>query len=174
MVLQVGNNSFSNIGRMFGQLSASEAYGGRKAASIGAGDDEAAPIDRVSLSSQAPRPLPARLLEEAVDAGRSLAAAGRMRPEKMERLREDRILAAVSVLAAIGLDDMHGLPRISWPGGLPAPTGEEMETARRRLAQRLTEVELAADPAAAQRDRAELWRRSAKLDLSSLNVGGAV
>ncbi|MDR3078272.1 MAG: hypothetical protein LBV15_05880 [Planctomycetota bacterium] len=173
MVLQVGNNSYSNIGRMFGQLNAPEAYDARKAAVAPVGEDGAEAVDRVSLSPLAPRPLPARLLEEAVDAGRTLASGGKIRPEKVERMREDRIFAAVSALAAIGLDDVQGLPKISWPGGLPAPSGEEMEAARRRLAQRLAGVEQAEDPAAAQRERAELWRKAVKWNLAGLTIGNA-
>jgi hypothetical protein len=169
MSVQVGSNGFSNIGRMFGRLNAPGLYGMQKSAAAGVIDDGAESVDRVSLSSQAPKPLPARLLEDALIVGNELANGGRLPLEKVEQLREDRVFAAVSALAAMGAGDAVEARALdfAWPGGLPAPTSEEMEAARRRLAQRLQNLELAGDPGAAQSGRAELWRKVAKRDLTA-------
>ncbi|MDR1535526.1 MAG: hypothetical protein LBU64_10600 [Planctomycetota bacterium] len=164
MSVQIGGGVFSNIGRMFGRLNAPEVYGNGKSREIEPESATAGGIDQVNLSSLAPKPLSARLLEEAVAAGRELNR-GRVSPGNGERLREDRVFAAVSTLAALGFDEIKG-SELSWPGGIPVPTREELEAARRRLAQRLDSPEQAENREAAGRIREELWRKVAGLDLS--------
>ncbi len=165
---QINNNSFSNIGRMFARRNVPEAYGFAKAA--GTADLEAAPeqIDRVSLSPLAPRPLPARLLEEALDSGRTLGQGKKLSADRVEKLREDRVFAAVSALALVGeTGEETGMTK-AWPAGLPAPTPEEMDAARRRLAQRPRQVDEAEDPEAVRTGRLELLRR-----IGRRNFGGS-
>ncbi|MDR2392437.1 MAG: hypothetical protein LBE84_12280 [Planctomycetota bacterium] len=168
MSVHIDNAGRSDIGSMFARLQVSETYGRTKPEATGRILDENTSIDRVSLSSRVPKPLPARLFEEAADTGRELARGGRLAPGKTEKLREDRVFAAVSALSALAENgsEIFDLDGMSWPGGIPVPTREEMEAARQRLAQRLKDVDAAGDPDAARREREELWFRVAKKDLA--------
>lgn len=165
MSAQIGNHNFTNIGRMFARQNVPAVYGQQKAAVTA--DDEAVSgaVDQVSLSPFAPRPYAAKFFEDAVRVGRSIGNDGRLSPGTSERLREDRVFAAVSALAIVGEDGTGGR---SWPGGIPTPTPEELEAARRRLAQRLDNPAEAEDPAAAQRDRLSLLERLGRRDISVL------
>jgi hypothetical protein len=124
-------------------------------------------MDSVTLSSRAPRPLTAGFLEQAMATGRDLGAGGGISSESEMRLREDRIFAAVSALAMFGYtgDETEA---IIWPGGVPAPTGEELEVARRRLAQRPQQLDEADNPTEVQNDRLAVLERLGRRDMSSL------
>lgn len=174
MSAQINNNAFANIGRMFARQNVPALYGGQRSAGLAKADAASEPVDKVSLSALAPRPLSARFLEDAAETGRVLGEGGKLSADRMERLREDRVFSAMTVLAAVG-EDGSGMeiPR-AWPGGLPAPTSEEMEAARRRLAQRLHGVELADNPAGVQETRLELLRKLGKSDFSSFSPDGGV
>ncbi|MCL2001204.1 MAG: hypothetical protein FWG74_07195 [Planctomycetes bacterium] len=156
---QVNNNIFSNLGRMFAKRNVPEAYSLTKAAGTADPESPSGQIDQVSLSPFAPRPLPARLFEEALDSGRLMGQGKKLPDGLQKRIREDRIFAAVSALAAIGeTGEETGMTR-AWPAGLPVPTPEEMEMARRRLTQRFWQLDQAEAPAAAQQQRVELLNR---------------
>ena len=167
MSLQVGNNNFGNIGRMFARQNVPAVYGRQKAAA-GAleADNAAGGVDSVSLSPQAPRPLSARTVEEALETAGVVANGGKLSAGQTEKLREDRVFRAVSALAAMGFDGQDDRP-VAWPGGIPVPTRDELEAAKRRLAQRLDSTSEAADIETVQRDRMELLRRMGKRDFSS-------
>lgn len=137
MSTQVHNYSFSNIGRMFARQNVPSVYGLQKNASGAEAEETAGVVDSVSLSPYAPKPLAADLFRDAVAAGRDISSGGGLSGDQLARLREDRVFTAVSALSLLG-DDGEGatVPR-DWPGGIPAPTAEELEAARRRLAQRL-------------------------------------
>ncbi len=171
---QINNNSFTNIGRMFARRNVPEVYGFAKAAATADPEAIQEQVDRVSLSPLAPRPLPARLLEEAMDTGRLMNDGKKLPADRVERIREDRVFAAVSALAAIGeTGEETGSPR-SWPVGLPAPTSEEMEVARRRLAQRLRGVDQAEDPTGVQMGRVELLQRIGRRSFAPAGAGEEV
>ena len=166
MSAHVNNNSFGNIGRMFARQNMPILYDAKKTAETASADATAETVDNVSLSPQAPRPLSAKLVEEAVDSARVVGGGGKLSSDKVENLRQDRILQAVFALAAMdGGGDAASLPR-SWPAGLPAPTREEMEIARRRLTQRLHSVDTADNPESTQQARLDLLRKIGKRDFS--------
>lgn len=161
MSAQVTNQNFTNIGRMFARQSVPAVYGRQKEAAA-APDETAGAVDSVSLSPFAPKPLSAGMFEEAMDVGRTMDAGGRLPTGTAARLREDRIFAAMSALAVMGLGGVDTGLSLNWPGGIPVPTPEEMEVARRRLAQRLDNVSEARDETAVQNDRLELLRKIGK------------
>jgi hypothetical protein len=166
MSARVGDKNFSNIGSMFARLNMPEIYGKAKpgtTAPVPVPDGNGS-VDQVKLSPQVPKPLPARLFEEAAGTGRELSRGERLTTKTMARLREDRVFAAVSALSAMVENgtEILNLDELDWPGGVPVPTREEMEMARRRLAQRLKDIDAAGNPDAARREREELWFRVAK------------
>lgn len=173
MSAQVQGNSFTNIGRMFARRNVPAVYGAQRDRP-GAGVEEAAGmVDTVSLSASAPRPLSATFLEQAVDVSRRLGEGSRLSADSDEKLREDRIFGAMVALASIGGDDPKSMPR-NWPAGLPAPTRGEMDAARRRLSQRLRDLELVGDPTAVQQTRLDLLGKVGKIDFSGMtsDAGG--
>lgn len=172
MTVQVASHNFSAIGRMFARQNVPAVYGRQKAAGSVDMESGAQAVDSVDLSSFAPKPLSGEMFSDAMDTGRVINGGGRLSTDRMEKLREDRIFSAVSALAAMGLEgENEGLPA-SWPAGLPAPTKEEMEEARRRLAQRLQHDEMGADTADLQRERATLLDKVRKSDFSAFSSGG--
>lgn len=172
MSVQTNNNFYGGIGRMFARRSLPALYGAQRTNPQEGEGGASETVDRVSLSPQAPRPLPAGYLEDALGAGRELTA-GRLDAESAERLRADRVFGAMAVLAALGDDGNSDSLRLSWPGGLPTPTRDELEAARRRLSQRLHNLDEAKDPEAAQRGRFELLERIGKRDLQGVAAGMA-
>ena len=160
------NNNYGNIRRMFARQNVGSVYGAQKSASGLKADEEAAQVDKVSLSAFAPRPLNADFLEDAMAAGKTLQDGGKLSAADQDRLREDRVFAAVTALALLGYDEETGTAR-SWPGGLPSPSAAELEEARRRLAQRPRDTEAAQDYKQVQRDRLDLMQKVGKKDLSA-------
>jgi len=131
------------IGRLTGNQEARQQYKPRS----GVGQAEPLPVtdgDVVDLSSNAPQPLPARLVEEARAAADRILQGEPLSSAQEERLREDRVFAAV-----VALQTFAGQPegKIAWPGGLPVPTRAEMEEALRRVHQRIIDPETARIPA---------------------------
>ncbi|MCD8138803.1 MAG: hypothetical protein LUE17_03325 [Planctomycetaceae bacterium] len=167
MAVTVAPYAFGNVGRMYARQNVPALYGRQKAVAGVNGDDAPQSVDKVTLSANAPRPLTADYLEQALSAGQTLAAGGNTPDDTTERLREDRIFAAVSALAMMGHSGEKGEP-VSWPGGLPSPSAEELEIARRRLAQRPQRLEDAADPQAVQTDRLTLLERLGRTDSAAL------
>lgn len=105
-----------------------------------------------------------------MDASKTLAGGGKLSSETSERLREDRIFAAVAALAALGDEGSDGVTQRSWPGGIPSPTREELEAARRRIAQRLQNTDDTDNAEALQTERVELMRKIGKRDFSELSA----
>lgn len=167
MSAQVNNYNFTTIGRMFARQNVPAVYGQQKAATAEKEEVAVDAVDSVSLSPFAPKPYSARLFEDAMDAGRALGANAELSADTTERLREDRIFAAMSALAFLGEEGEFGA-RSGWPGGIPVPTREEMEVARRRLAQRLSNVTEVEDSVAVQQDRLDLMRKIGKRDFAEL------
>ncbi|MCD7897716.1 MAG: hypothetical protein LUG50_13750 [Planctomycetaceae bacterium] len=160
----------TNVGRMFARQNVPSVYGLQKNSAAGLGDAQVQPTDTVSLSAAAPKPLTANFLEDAIGVGKRLAGGTEtMAAEDTERLREDRVFAAVSALAMIGFDAESGqAPR--WPGGLPTPTTEELDVARRRLAQRPQNPEEAANPEALGKDRLSILSAVGRTDFGTLSL----
>lgn len=162
MSTQVHDYSFSNIGRMFARQNVPNIYGLAKSASAAEAEEAGGAVDSVSLSPYAPKPLEATLFEDALSAGKAITSGAKLPDDQEIRLREDRVFAAVSALALLGDDGEDGtLPR-QWPGGIPAPTSEELEAARRRLSQRLQNVESAQDAAQLQQERLVILEKIGK------------
>lgn len=171
MSVQVHNNFHGGIGRMFARQNVSALYEGAKSREAAAPEAGAGILDKVSLSGQVPRPFEARFLEEAADAGRRMGRGGALSGDELARLREDRVFGAMSVLAAIGDDGSPESLKRSWPGGLPTPTREELEAARRRLAQRLDGLDGTDDSARVQDTRLRLLERIGRRDLGEIAMG---
>lgn len=170
----VNNSNYGSIGRMFARQSAPVAYGAQKGARSAQADVVEGQVDMVSLSPLAPRPLSASFLEDALDTAKTLDEGGRLSADRMTKLREDRVFTAMAALAAVGEDDADAVLPRNWPAGLPAPTRDEMEAARRRLAQRLRNVDQAADPEQLQQSRLDLMRKVGKKDFSAYDVDVAL
>lgn len=151
-----------SIGRMFARQNVPSVYGRQKAVENADIQEEIKQVDQVSLSAQAPKPLTADFIKNALDAGETIAAGEPLSEESESRVRLDRVFAAVSALALLGHD---GDQPASWPGGIPAPSKSELEAARRRLAQRPQHLEQAAEPEQIQNRRVELVEKITRRDL---------
>lgn len=157
-----------NIGRMFARQNVPSVYGRQKAAGSAELQEEIKRVDQVSFSAQAPKPLTADFIQDALDAGDAIASGKSLSEEDATRLRLDRVFAAVSALALLGYD---GEQPAEWPGGLPAPTREELEAARRRLAQRPQNLEELSEPELVQNRRIELMEKITRRDLGQATLG---
>lgn len=170
MSATVANNNYGSIGRMFARQNVPSVYGAQKAA---AGlEPEAAneAMDKVSLSPFAPRPLTADFLQSAMQTSENLAQGKTLSGDDEARLREDRVFAAVTALALLGYD---GEQPVNWPGGFSSPTREELEMARRRLAQRPQNLSEADSAEQLQQRRLELMQKVAKRDLGQVDFNAA-
>lgn len=123
--------------------------------------------DAVDLSLQAPRPLPAPFFRDALAVADRLLT-GSIDRSSEKRMREDRIFAAVTALAAIRR--RSEMVSLYWPGGVPAPTKEELAAAYRRLRQRLSGIEIASDASQLLQSRQEMADVFAQADFSSLTA----
>lgn len=170
MSATVANNGYGSIGRMFARQNAPSVYGMQKAASALEQETASDRVDQVSLSPFAPRPLTADFLRSAMQAGESLGQGKTPSGEEADRLREDRVFAAVSALALLGYS---GDQPVNWPGGFSSPTKEELEMARRRLAQRPQNLQETDSPEQLQQQRLELLEKVAKRDFSQVGFGAA-
>lgn len=171
MSAQIGNHAFGNIGRMFARQNVPTVYARQRSAGDATGvETTESNMDSVSLSAFAPKPLDAVDFETAMEYSGYLSGGGKgmATAAAEERLREDRIFAAVSALAAMGVSgEGFELPN-RWPGGIPVPTREELEVARRRLSQRLQNVDQTSDPEKVQLDRTALVEKLRKRDFGAL------
>lgn len=159
------------VGRMFARQNVSSVYGAQKSAREGEAEETGGIQDKVSLSAQAPKPLTTGFLERALSTGRTLADGAKLPASDETRLREDRVFAVVSALALAGYSETN--PVVGWPGGLPSPTREELDAARRRLTQRPTDTGDAANVPGVMNDRLDLLERIGKSDFTSLAFAGA-
>lgn len=157
MSVQVNAYLNSNIGRMFARQNAPITYGQQKTSLKIETSDPGGTVDTVSLSRFVPKPLPADYLEDAIAYGKEIASGGKLSQKDTERVRLDRVFTALVALEALG-DNGETMPRM-WPAGLPVPSEEELEEARRRLAQRLQDVDLAADAEYVQSERLRLLEK---------------
>lgn len=167
MAVQVGNYAFTNVGRMYARQNVPSVYNRQQTAGKAAAEESVQSMDQVTLSAQAPRPLTGDFLEQAMAAGRALGSGGELSEESEERLREDRIFTAVTALAMMGYSG-EDAAYANWPGGIPAPSREELEVARRRLAQRPQQLQDASNPTEVQNERLTLLERLGKRDVSVL------
>lgn len=134
----------SLIGRLFGHLALPQLYSQPEGQSAKEKTGVARAIDRVELSTAAPQPLEAKLFEEAQTLARKLANGDSLTAAEQTRLREDRVFAAMVALTALGTEETA--PFFRWPGGLPAPTKDELAAAYRRIRQRPRNLEDVRDP----------------------------
>ncbi|MDR1611569.1 MAG: hypothetical protein LBT97_02170 [Planctomycetota bacterium] len=156
------------IGSLYARRNLGETYARHKAT----GEDlerGVAASDRVELSSAVPKPLPARFVEEAKLASETLAAGGVLSPGQTAALREDRVFAALAAFMAVGATGEAGTVP-PWPGGLPAPTRDELEAAYRRLSQRLERPGDADDPEGALRSRLDALEQGRGADFLALST----
>lgn len=167
----ITNQYPGTVGRMVARQSVPAAYGAHKAVPDAEMEETGGIQDNVSLSPFAPRPLAAGFLEQALSTGRSLADGSGVSSDTEGRLREDRVFAAVSALALLGYSETR--PAAGWPGGIPAPSSEELEAARRRLAQRPSDTGDAASVEEVANGRLDLLRRIGKSDFTGLTFAGA-
>ena len=166
MSAYITNNYPGSIGRMFARQNVPSIYGAQKS-STGVEAEEAGTVtDNVSLSPFAPKPLTSGFLEQALDTGKTLGEGSTLSGESESRLREDRVFAAVSALALLGYNENQNLS--GWPGGIPTPSREEVEAARRRLAQRPRDTGDASSYESVMAERIQLLQRIGKSDFSGL------
>lgn len=171
MSAQITNQYPGTIGRMFARQSVPAVYGAQKAAAEMDAEETKEIRDSVSLSAMAPKPLTTGFLEQALSTGKSLGEGSALSTDTTNRLREDRIFAAVSALALVGHSQEN--PVSGWPGGIPTPTREELEAARRRLAQRPNDSGDADNTESVLNQRIDLLRQIGKSDFSSLAFAAA-
>lgn len=164
MALQVTGGNAGVIGRMFAKRNVQEIYGRQKGAPEESDEKAAGAVDTVDLSPFAPKPLPASLFESAAGTASKLLSGASLSQGETSALREDRVFAAVAALVAMGTDFDSRLP--GWPGGLPAPSRNELESAYRRLSQRLENIEATNDPEAARRGRMETIEKNRNADFA--------
>lgn len=164
MAMNISDYERTSLGLLMARQSAPVAYNRQMETGVKTEETDRYAVDSVSLSANVPRPLTANDFRAAVNAGKTMASSGTLDINSTRRLREDRVFNALSALALMGErgteEGMTG-----WPGGIPAPSSEELEEARRRLSQRLSRTEGLPDPAAAQEERLELLRRIGGLSL---------
>lgn len=165
MALQVTGGNAGVIGRMFAKRNVQEIYSKQKGAAGETDERMIEAVDTVDLSPFAPKPLAASLFESASGTAAKLTSGASLSPGEVSTLREDRVYAAVAALIAMGTDSESRLP--GWPGGLPTPSRYELETAYRRLSQRLENVEATNDPEATQRGRMETIERNRNADFAA-------
>lgn len=157
-----------SIGRMFARQNVPSVYGRQKPPEGAEPQATTDLMDQVSLSPEAPKPLTANYLEDALTTGAALATGTKLSEATSNKLREDRVFAAVSALALMGHDSAQ---TPTWPGGLPAPTPAELEAARRRLAQRPQNMDQAQNPSQVQMTRMELLEKLNRRDFGQLPLG---
>ncbi|MDR0363057.1 MAG: hypothetical protein LBJ46_10310 [Planctomycetota bacterium] len=164
MAVQVPGTYTGMIGNLYARQNLGELYGRQKATEAEQPRENASLSDRVELSRAVPRPLSARLVEEAREVHDTLFGGKRLNAAQETAMREDRIFAAVAALMAIGVTGEEPVMP-AWPGGLPVPTREELEAAYRRLSQRLDKLDDAEDADRAAGIRIELLDRARGADL---------
>lgn len=174
MAIQVNGSNPGVIGRMFARQNVTEVYGRQKTAVAEAEEGSAATVDKVDLSPLVPKPLSAAYVEDAYATAEKLGQGGKLAANEAEALREDRVYAALTALMALGGDS--DAQQLKWPGGLPAPTREEMQAAYRRLSQRLDKLDEAGDPEQAQLSRIKTLEGMRKTDMGELadTIGNAL
>lgn len=167
MALQVNGGNPGMIGRMFARQNVSDVYSRQKNVDSGNNEKTNSAMDRVDLSSLAPKPLDASVVEDSGSTAEKINKGTRLTSEEEANLREDRIYAALTTLMAVGADPETQL--LGWPGGLPAPTKDEMQAAYRRLTQRMDRVDDAQDPEKTLRMRSETLGTMRRINTSQLS-----
>jgi len=129
--------------------------------------DAALQQDRVELSANAPRPLDARMIEEAVQVAQRMMAGQALSPSQTERLREDRVFASLTAMFSAGGNKGRLLD--AWlDGAAQPPTGFELDSAYRRLSQRVADMGGTADPRAVEEARLTALEAFRGVDLQAL------
>jgi len=142
------------IGRMFARSEMASMYARQKNADQSRDEtvDGTAQGDRVELSANAPRPLDARMIDEAVQVAQRMASGQTLSPSQTQRLREDRVFASLTALFAVGAN--KGRIGDAWfEGNAEAPSGMELESTFRRLSQRVAELDQSMDPRKVEESR---------------------
>jgi len=139
--------SDSLIGRMFARTESASMYARQKNADPSRNETIEATSqggDRVELSANVPRPLDARIVEEAIKVAQRMMSGQALSPSQSQRMREDRVFASLTSLFAAGAN--KGRLAGAWlDGNAETPTGSELESTYNRLSQRVAEMDLAAD-----------------------------
>ena len=110
--------------------------------------------ETVSISDLVPKPLAAKELEVAESLASKLEGSGILKVREEDKLREDRILAAIVGMRLIqqGAGDLDK----RWIGGLNPPSEKELDAAYRRLTQRVSSPAEVKDPESVRQMRLEL------------------
>lgn len=171
--MQIAEHNAVNIGRLFARQNVPTVYGKQQSDTVAAKESGAVgPMDRVELSSNAPKPLSASLFQDAWDTGESIGSGDKLSPDQNTRIREDRVFAAIAAMTMLGATGSQGEPTVGWPGGVPVPTQAEMEEARRRLSQRFQRMDATDDPEAVQKNRLDLLEKLANRDNLAMAAAG--
>lgn len=168
--MQIIERNAVNIGRLFAKQNVPTVYNRQQDAAA----EESGAVgatDRVELSSFAPRPLSASLFQDAWETGQALGSGDKLSAGQTEKIREDRVFAAIAAMTLLGANGSGSDANIGWPGGLPVPTQAEMDEARRRLSQRFLRVEATEDPEAVQNNRLNLLEKLAGRDAAVAAAG---
>ncbi len=168
MALQVNGGNPGMIGRMFARQNVTDLYSRQKSVDSAKNEKTNQAMDRVDLSPFAPKPLEASVVEDSGLTAEKINKGTKLTSEEMESMREDRVFAALTTLIAVGADPNTKL--LGWPGGLPAPTQDEMHAAYRRLTQRMDRVDDTADPEKTIRVRSETLESMRRTNTSQLSA----
>lgn len=153
------------------QQQANQAFGSSDKVNLSHLEDQARKtntFDRVQLSSGVPRPLAAKVLEEADLLASKLESGGKLKQKDTDALREDRVFAALVAMRL--MENSSGQARAMWLGGIPSPTKSEIDEAYRRLTQRLVEPAEVEDAASSNNMRIDLLEKFRDFDYSVLNT----
>lgn len=154
------------LSRAFGGTTQPETAGSKPRPRISASTPvPASGRDVVELSSHAPRPLSAEMVQTSSEIRDHILAKTPLSASQERVLRTDRIHAAVVTL---GVLMESGVDKPSWPGGFPTPSSEELQEAYRRLSQRLQDPEGVANPDAVQDTRLALLDAYRHVDFATL------
>ncbi len=171
--MQIAEHNAVNIGRLFARQNVPTVYGKQQNDTAVAKESGVVGAqDRVELSSYAPKPLSASLFQNAWETGQTLGSGGKLSSEQTERIREDRVFAAIAAMTLQGANGSDTDANIGWPGGIPRPSDAEMEEARRRLSQRFQRMEAMEDPDAVQKNRLDLLEQLANRDNLAMAAAG--
>ncbi|MDR3210415.1 MAG: hypothetical protein LBU79_00670 [Planctomycetota bacterium] len=168
MSVQIDGVGAGLIGRMFARQNMQDLYARQKVIADTENESNTLAVDRVDLSPLAPQPLSARLVEEAVETADKLAGEGDLSTGETKALSENRVFAVVSALMALRVDPETQL--LGWPSLIPVPTPEELQAARRRLAQKMTELDTVEDSQAVQQERMTALDSTRNLDFRELSL----
>lgn len=121
----------TSMNSRFAQMSYGDPHSRRQ----GTGHHSSASVqkDAVTLSSNVPEPFNATEILSARSISSDLTNGTQTAPTAtVERVRMDRVFAALAVLTAMQANDQNVLPQAM---GIPTPTADELEAAYKKLSQ---------------------------------------